>query len=187
MRQLGRIEENGRHAETTTGWQRTASSRGVVLQTATIAPRNVYPSPFGFAGNKNSIISKVDISGYRAQIRASGAYQHIEDLMKHTLLLAALLATLGLAACDRTVVTPPTTVAVPGPAGATGATGSTGSTGSTGNTGATGASGAGVAVPGPAGATGATGATGAMGSPGYDGAKGDTGKTGNTVVVVPAK
>src|SRR5674476_935905 len=57
--------------------------------------------------------------------------------MKYTMLIAALLATLSLGACDRpAVVTVPATpvavpvpVPVPGPAGATGATGSTGATG----------------------------------------------------------
>ena len=59
--------------------------------------------------------------------------------MKHTILISALLATLGLAACDRpTVVNVPTPVAVPTP----------------------------VPVPGPAGPTGATGSTGAPGKPG---------------------
>lgn len=64
-------------------------------------------------------------------------------------LLPLLIATLGLAACERAVVvaTPVPTVVVPGPAGpagpagATGATGDTGSQGSTGNTGRTGSSG----------------------------------------------
>lgn len=56
--------------------------------------------------------------------------------MKYALLSAALVITLGLAACERTVVTQP------GPTGATGATGSTGSSGSSGATGATGATGA---------------------------------------------
>ena len=56
--------------------------------------------------------------------------------MKYAILTAALVMTLGLAACEKTVVTQP------GPAGATGATGSAGSTGSTGSTGATGAAGA---------------------------------------------
>jgi hypothetical protein len=110
--------------------------------------------------------------------------------MKNSLLLAALIATFGLAACEKTVVSPPATapvVVVPGPAGPAGATGATGATGST------------VAVPG---ATGATGATGAAGATGYDGAKGSTGSTGatgasgatgadgkqgDTVVIVPAK
>jgi hypothetical protein len=82
--------------------------------------------------------------------------------MKTLTLTAALLATLGLSACQREVVVP-VPVAVPGPAGATGATGSTGNTGNTGS-------------------TGSTGATGVPGSPGYDGAKGDT---GTTVIVVP--
>jgi len=61
--------------------------------------------------------------------------------MKNTLLLVALLSTLGLAACDRqpvVVTTPPTTVMVPGPAGPAGATGATGEQGYTGNTGSTG-------------------------------------------------
>jgi len=53
--------------------------------------------------------------------------------MKKTTLLLALLATLGLAACDRETVVVPTPVAVPGPAGATGATGDTGATGKTGS------------------------------------------------------
>lgn len=67
--------------------------------------------------------------------------------MKYALLSAALLATLGLAACEKTVVSPPTpaVVAVPSPAV--------------------------VAVPGPA------GAPGAMGAPGADGAKGKDGDT----------
>ena len=56
--------------------------------------------------------------------------------MKYALFTAALVMTLGLAACEKTVVTQP------GPAGATGATGSTGSTGSTGAAGAAGATGA---------------------------------------------
>jgi hypothetical protein len=89
--------------------------------------------------------------------------------MKYSILIAAMLATLGLTACERTVVTPTpavVTVPVPGPAGPTGATGSTGSTGATGSSG---------------GATGATGATGAAG------ATGATGATGDTVIVVPAK
>lgn len=64
--------------------------------------------------------------------------------MKHMILFAALLASLGLAACDRpTVVTvPAVNVPVPGPAGPQGATGSTGSTGGVGSTGATGNTGA---------------------------------------------
>ena len=52
--------------------------------------------------------------------------------MKYSILLAALIATLGLTACEKTVVTPPATSSVPGPAGATGATGAMGSSGSTG-------------------------------------------------------
>ncbi len=63
--------------------------------------------------------------------------------MKHTVLLAGLLAIAGLSGCDRPTVVnvPATPVAVPGPAGPTGATGATGDTGSTGNTGSTGAAG----------------------------------------------
>lgn len=81
--------------------------------------------------------------------------------MKISIIFAAALMTLALAACDRaaTVVTPAVVTVptpVPGPAGPTGATGSTGSMGSTG-------------------ATGDTGATG------------QTGKTGgDTVVIIPS-
>lgn len=68
--------------------------------------------------------------------------------MTRTFLIAALLATAALTACDRpAVVAVP--VAVPGPAGATGATGATGGTGmagSTGNTGAAGKAGDGTTV-----------------------------------------
>jgi hypothetical protein len=123
-------------------------------------------------------------------------------IMKYSILLAALIGTIALSACNRqpeqVVVPVAVPVAVPGPAGATGATGSTGSTGSTGatGTGATGATGAtGTAgTDGANGAKGATGSTGVAGAPGYDGANGakgdtgDTGKTGNTaVIVVPGK
>lgn len=79
--------------------------------------------------------------------------------MNHSILTAALLAAMTLAACDRpTVVAVP--VSVPGPAGPTGATGSTGNTGS----------------------------TGAMGNQGNDGLKGATGRPGEgtTVIVMPA-
>ena len=122
--------------------------------------------------------------------------------MKISFLLAAIIATLGLVACEKTVVTPPAAapvVVVPGPAGPAGATGATGATGSTvavpGPTGATGATGA-PGYDGAQGSTGSTGATGASGASGYDGAKGDTGATGDagadgkkgdTVIVVPAK
>ena len=79
--------------------------------------------------------------------------------MKYTMLIAALLATLSLGACDRpaVVTVPATPVAVP------------------------------VPVPGPAGATGATGGTGATGSQGTEGDTGATGKsgTGTTVIVTP--
>ena len=76
----------------------------------------------------------------------------------------ALLAAVGLAACDRPTVinNPPMPVAVPGPAGATGATGATGNTGNTGSTGSSGS-------------MGATGDTGATGKPG----------DGTTVIVLP--
>lgn len=93
--------------------------------------------------------------------------------MKYSLLIAALVTTLGLSACEKTTVNnpAPTTMAVPGPAGATGATGATGYEGAKGATGASGTEGA----------QGATGATGT------EGAKGDAGKTGgDTVVIVPA-
>ena len=81
--------------------------------------------------------------------------------MKRSITTLALLAAVGLTACDRpTVINNPTTpVAVPGPAGATGATGDTGATGNTGNTGS----------------TGNTGNTGATGKPG----------DGTTVIVLP--
>ena len=82
--------------------------------------------------------------------------------MKITL-LAALLAVVGLTACEKTTVNPPATtvvqptietpVAVPGPAVP-------------------------VPVPGPAGAPGA---------PGEKGEKGEPGKTGDAVIVVPEK
>jgi hypothetical protein len=78
--------------------------------------------------------------------------------MKLSILTAALLATLGLAACDKPTVVnvPATPVAVPGPAG-------------------------------PQGATGNTGNTGTSGMPGMDGNKGEPGKPGEgtTVIVTP--
>ena len=132
---------------------------------------------------------------------ASGIVQQLstnlpKEFMKITLLLATLLATLGLAACNPASTPPSPVVVVPGPAGATGATGATGSAGTNvpvpGPAGATGATGA-PGYDGSAGATGATGATGssgATGATGYDGAKGDpgkTGKTGDTIIVVPEK
>ncbi len=61
--------------------------------------------------------------------------------MKSLILISAVLATLGLAACDKpTVVNVPATpvavpVAVPGPAGPQGATGNTGSDGMKGDAG----------------------------------------------------
>jgi hypothetical protein len=85
--------------------------------------------------------------------------------MKHPLLLAMLLSTVALAACDREPVIvnpPPAVVNVPGPAGPAGATGATG-------------------------AAGDQGATGSTGSTGTAGDKGETGKTGGntSVIVVP--
>jgi len=101
-----------------------------------------------------------------------------EITMKYSILLAALLATLGLTACERTVVTPaPAVVTVPGPAGPSGATGATGAAGETGS-GTTGATGA-------TGATGYSGATGDTGATGAKGTKGETG--GDTLVIVPQK
>ena len=87
--------------------------------------------------------------------------------MSKYLFVSAMLAVLGLTACDRpTVIMPATPVAVPGPAGPQGATGSQGTEGNTGN-------------------TGNTGATGATGS------QGDTGKTGTgggtAIIVVPGE
>lgn len=61
--------------------------------------------------------------------------------MNRTLLIAALLATLGLAACDKQPVVvnvPATPVAVPGPAGPQGAAGTQGTAGVQGETGKTG-------------------------------------------------
>jgi hypothetical protein len=85
--------------------------------------------------------------------------------MKTTILIA-LLAVIGLTACEKTTVNPPATtvvnptvekpVAVPGPAVP-------------------------VPVPGPAGAPGAPGEKGAPG------AQGEPGKPGDTVIVVPEK
>lgn len=85
--------------------------------------------------------------------------------MKHPLLIPALLAVMGLAACDNepTVVNVP--AAEPGPPGPAGATGATGKTGT----------------------VGSPGMTGAEGAPGVEGAQGATGKTGGstTVIVTP--
>ena len=54
--------------------------------------------------------------------------------MNHSMLAAALLFTLGLAACDKPTVVnvQPPAVGVPGPAGPQGATGATGSQGAAG-------------------------------------------------------
>ncbi|MDP3668727.1 MAG: hypothetical protein Q8R69_03435 [Telluria sp.] len=76
--------------------------------------------------------------------------------MKITL-LAALLAVIGLTACEKTTVNPPATTVVT-PTVETP-----------------------VAVPGPAGAPGAPGAAGQPGQ------AGEPGKTGDTVIVVPEK
>lgn len=83
-----------------------------------------------------------------------------------TTLLVAMLAVIGLTACEKTTVNPPATtvvnptvekqVAVPGPAVP-------------------------VPVPGPAGAPGAPGDKGDTGKPG------EPGKPGDTVIVVPEK
>ena len=66
--------------------------------------------------------------------------------MKHSSWIpgCALLATLGLSACDKpqppvVVTVPPAPMAVPGPAGPTGATGETGKPGAAGMTGTPGA------------------------------------------------
>jgi hypothetical protein len=57
--------------------------------------------------------------------------------MNRSMLMAALLATLSLAACEKPTVVnvPATPVAVPGPAGPPGAAGDQGATGSQGATG----------------------------------------------------
>ncbi|MEC5163684.1 MULTISPECIES: hypothetical protein [unclassified Janthinobacterium] len=89
-------------------------------------------------------------------------------MKKYSLILIALVATLGLTACEKTVNNPapvaatdtvvvPVPVAVAGPAGA----------------------------PGKDGASGTSGATGATGATGDAGATGEKGKTGDTVIVVP--
>jgi len=98
--------------------------------------------------------------------------------MNRTLLITALLATLGLAACDKPTIVnvPATPVAVPGPAGPQGEAGSQGATGYQGNEGVQGA-------------TGSQGATGYQGNEGIQGETGKTGKSGDgtTVIVVPAE
>jgi len=57
--------------------------------------------------------------------------------MNRSILISALLASLGLVACDRPTVVnvPAAPTAVPGPAGPQGATGNQGNTGATGRTG----------------------------------------------------
>lgn len=87
--------------------------------------------------------------------------------MKITL-LAALLAVVGLTACEKTestTVTPPATTVIETPAAEPAAVP--------------------VPVPGPAGAPGAPGAPGEPGAPGQQGAPGEPGKEGDTVIVVP--
>jgi len=110
--------------------------------------------------------------------------------MKYSIPLAALVAVMTLAACEKTVttpapapvvVTPPSSssviVPVPGPKGDSGATGATGSAGSTGSTGSMGSTGS-------TGSTGDTGATGATGSTGSTGARGPG---GDTTIIIPPK
>ncbi|MFM9915371.1 MAG: hypothetical protein ACKVOX_06160 [Rhizobacter sp.] len=60
--------------------------------------------------------------------------------MNHSLLAAALLITVGLAACDKPTVVnvPPPVVGVPGPTGPQGATGNPGADGNKGAPGTTG-------------------------------------------------
>lgn len=100
--------------------------------------------------------------------------------MKYSTPLAALVAAIGLVACNlsppptATVVVP---TAVPGPPGPTGPAGTKGSPGYTGE-------------PGQVGKQGVPGYTGAQGDPGYTGAQGEKGEKGKegdgtTVVVVP--
>ena len=87
--------------------------------------------------------------------------------MNRSMLIAALLATLSLAACEKPTVVnvPATPVAVPGPAGPQGATGGQRATGTQG-------------------ASGDVGATGSMGASGSQGATGKSGD-GTTVIVMP--
>lgn len=68
--------------------------------------------------------------------------------MNKSLLLLAMFAAMGLAACDRptVVAVPATPVAVPGPPGPAGATGATGNTGNQGAEGAPGQSGDGTTI-----------------------------------------
>jgi hypothetical protein len=116
-----------------------------------------------------------DFGSRKFDKRASFFVSQIRGItMRYSILLAALMATLGLSACERAVVvTPaPAVITVPGPAGPQGATGATGEQAEKGDTGA----------------TGSTGATGATGSTGAEGVQGERGKTGgDTVVIVPAR
>jgi len=66
--------------------------------------------------------------------------------MKYSILFVALMATLGLSACEKTVVTPAASTGPAGPTGATGSTGSSGSTGASGSKGETGKTGDTVVV-----------------------------------------
>ena len=69
--------------------------------------------------------------------------------MFRSISMLALVATLGLAACDRqpiVVNAAPAVIAVPGPAGPQGATGNTGNTGNTGSTGEAGKAAEGTTV-----------------------------------------
>lgn len=105
---------------------------------------------------------------YAVVVRADRVRIDIDELfikeatMKITL-LAALLAVVGLTACEKTestTVTPPATTVVETPAAAPATVAVP------------------VPVPGPAGAPGAPGAPGEKGEPGKEG-------TGDTVIVVP--
>jgi hypothetical protein len=78
--------------------------------------------------------------------------------MKHSIIIASLLATLSLTACDNKPAV--VNVPVPGPAGATGKTGNDGAQGNQGN-------------------------QGNQGKTGTQGNAGDKGDTGSTVIVTP--
>jgi hypothetical protein len=105
-------------------------------------------------------------------------------VMKYSMPLVVLLATIGLGACTG----PAGPQGQQGNTGNTGYTGAQGATGNQGNTGATGDTGA-TGYQGDTGATGQTGATGDTGATGAKGTKGTKGNTGSgngtTVVVVP--
>ncbi len=95
--------------------------------------------------------------------------------MNNTIPLAALLAVLGLAACERPpVVVVPQQAPVAGPPGPQGPSGMQGEAG---NQGATG-------YQGETGSQGATGYQGATGSQGMDGNQGKAGMPSDTTVIV---